>query len=680
MDLDSWEKGLISYFSNSRMPINALKVAENIVFDYNGVAKPRGSFVSSGIPDIDEGYLPLGCDMAFKRPNGTEGIINMFTNGTEAHIFTLKADKTGWKKHNIVFNSSDIPTFAQIANKVVIGNGSDRFSYYDIDTDEIIQFEIVDNPDIKPTVTGTGFTGANTMDYFYRITFNGIGGETQMSPAEKISVPALRENWGTGKYTTVGMNNTPDTDAKSWNIYVASVATGSGSPTDSEFLQLAEKIPITTTSYVDNGTAIALKLAPVENTTEGIKAWYFKNISGKLWALGVNDNESVVYWGGDTGYELYFGTANGADSYVIDNGGKEKPMAIDLGHDYGGTSCTNLFTRTMPRQGGLWEIYATTNSLYSGDETISVGTYQFKKREGNDGTDAPYSVIHENNNIYYLSMEGFKSTGVKPNITGIQSTDIISSAIRDKVLNLSRDDLKKCFTAYYDEAIYWTITYGGDKNNEIWVYDILHGGIWSIFKINADCILRWSSSENESPSLYIRQGTKLLKYNKTSHTHTDESGVFTSKISSGLIPFADDFLTWVHLLKIVWQLNSAKGEVMLSVNLHAKNGDIVKNKVLKLSDIAKNNTLGWGAINWLEEFNGGWSKISGWSKITNVQKLNTETQAKVSQKIRKNINYFSFTISCSKAQSYYELSHVGALYTYIGEGIEFLSQKGMYKI
>ena len=679
-DLDSWDKGLISYFSNSRMPKNALKQADNVVLDYNGVVKPRGSFDDSGIPDIEEGYEPLGCDTTFKRSNGSEGLINIFTDGTNGYVFTLNADKLGWKKHDLVFDGKVTPMFDQADNKVVIVNGEDKFTYYDIVTDKLVQFKRVEDPSVAPLAVGTGFTGTNTMDYYYKIAFNSVGGSTKMSPGKKISVPAIRENWTAAQHTTITMNNPVSTDAESWNIYIASVATGSGQPTDSEYLQLTEKIPITTTTFTDNGSTLSLRTAPVENSTEGVLAWYVKNISGRLWFLGAKDNKSVAYWGGDTGNELYVGTANGSDSFTVDNGGKERPMAIDLGRDNSGTTCINLLTATTAGQGAVWDVYATTNSVSAGEQTFSVGTYQFKKREGNDGTDAPYSVIHENNNIYYLSMEGFKSTGVKPNIAGIQSTDIVSSAIRDRVLNLNRNDLKKCFVAYYDESIYWTINYGGERNNEIWVYDILHGGVWSIFKIKADCILRWTSSENVSPSLYIRQGRKLLRYNKTSRTHTDYDGAFVSKISSGLIPFRDDFLTWVHLLKIVWQLNNAKGEIVLSLNVHSKNGAIIKNKVLKISDVNNNTIVGWGAIVNDDFFKGGWSNIKGFGHISKIYKNQIDTNAKVPQKVRKNINYYSFSITCSTPQSFYELSHVGALFTYVGEGVEFLSQKGMYKI
>ena len=677
-NLDSWDKGLISSFPASRMPETALGKMDNAVIKYDGVVSPRGGFFASGVPDIDEGYEPMGCDTVFKRDDGSEGLINMFTDGEFGYIFTLERDELSWKKHDLKYTTTDVPCFDQVAGSVIIATNKDKFSYFDIEKNEIVQFEFIEDPTDAPTVTGSGFSGTNTMDFFYRIAYNGVGGTTMMSPAKKISVPSVRENWSASQYATIKRTGTPPSGVKSWNIYLASVPTGSGNPTDEEYLQLKDGIPVDTDSFTDNGSTVVLQLAPVENSTEGVRLRYVKNISGRVWGIGTNSN--IVYWGGDIGHELYFGTAYGSDSYAVNKGGIETPMSISLGRDNSGTTCINLLTRTTAGQGAIWDVYATTNSVQMADNNIQVGTYQFKKREGNDGTDAPHSVIHENDNIYYLSMEGFKSTGVKPNITGIQATDIVSAAIKDRVLSLNRNELAKCFVAYYDECLFWAVNYGSKRNNEIWVYDILHGGVWSIFKIESDAILRWSRSDSESPSLYIRQGTKLLRYNPSSKTHTDSDVPFVSTVSSGLIPFKDDFLTWVHLLKVVWQLNNAKGKVTLTINMHAKNGDIINNKSLVISDTSKTRVLGWGAINGKPHFNGGWSRIEGWGDIIAIEDASAETNAKISQKIRKNVNYISFSISCDTAGSFYTLSRVGLLFTYIGEGIEFLSQKGLYKI
>ena len=65
-DLDNWKRGQISYFSNSRLQENALKIANNVIFDYDAIVRPRGGFDLSGIPDAPGGCTPLTCDFPFK--------------------------------------------------------------------------------------------------------------------------------------------------------------------------------------------------------------------------------------------------------------------------------------------------------------------------------------------------------------------------------------------------------------------------------------------------------------------------------------------------------------------------------------------------------------------------------------------------------------------------------------
>lgn len=682
-DLDNWKRGQVSYFSKSRMQEDALKTAYNVIFDYDAVVRPRGSFLPSRIPDLPEGLKPLCEDFAFKRADKSEGLIGVFTDGSVAKAYVLRADYSAWDALPYTFNPNLPISIDQIGGDVVMGNGVDKFTYYDISANQLKRLEKVDDPTTAPTATPTGFSGTAAFDYYYRVAFNGIGGSTKMSPHVKISSSTLRETWASARSVSININAlTLDPDATGWNAYVAMVSTGSGVPTEDEYFLIAEGLPVTQKTFSDNGSTKILENSPVENTTEGIKAHYFRNISGRLWAIG----DGIVYWGGDSkaGSSLYFGSANGSDSYAIDLEGAEQPMAITLGRDNAGTTCINLLTRTMAGQGAIWDVYATTNSVTANGQTYTTGTYQFKKREGNDGTDAPNSVIRANNNAYYLSMVGFKSTGVKPNISGIQSTDIISSAIRDRVLNLSDESLKYCYAAEYDEALYWTVAYGSQRNNEIWMYDILHGGIWSIWRIPADSIFRWASTEAESPSLYIRQGHKLLRYYKNSRSHSDAEGVFEAYIESGLIPFKKNKLEWVHILKAIWQLDQAIGNITLTMNVHSKNGEIIKTKDVPLNSTNTSNAVmgGWDALKPQagQASRGAWEH-RGWDEVLSMlDDFASPSNKKVDQKIRKNAAYVSFKLYSNSPDTYYELSQLSLLFTYIGVGVEFLSQKGVIKI
>lgn len=56
-DIDNWKRGLISYFSKARLQLDALKAAYDVIYDYDAIVRPRGSFNESGVPDLPEGCI-----------------------------------------------------------------------------------------------------------------------------------------------------------------------------------------------------------------------------------------------------------------------------------------------------------------------------------------------------------------------------------------------------------------------------------------------------------------------------------------------------------------------------------------------------------------------------------------------------------------------------------------------
>nr|DAW04694.1 MAG TPA: hypothetical protein [Caudoviricetes sp.] len=696
-DIDTFKKGVISSFAPIRTPDEALHEGTNIILIDNGIVRPRGSFLSADIPDIPDDFKmvdgptgkeyiyaerhSIGQEYVFKREDGSEGLINLFTSEfypEVATIITLERNKKTWKIHDEKLKNTGIASFAQIGGKVMIATGDDRTTYFDIEKNEIIKLSPISDPFTAPKATKQNFSGDGVNDYYYAVVFNGIAGSTKLSPSVKMGNLALRESWQGKKSITIDITDIKvNGDVKSWGVYITSVPKGAGGVVDSEFFKIADGLDMNQKTWVDNGnTPLSLTKAPVENTTGGIIANYYVNLSGKLWAIDAN--HSRVYWGGDSDHAIYFGTDHGAGDYKIDERGIERPAAITVGRDNAGTSCINILTSTVAGQGGIWDVYGVTNSITANGQTFSVGTYQFKRREGNDGTDAPGSVIRENNNVYYLSTSGFKSTGVKPNISGIQSTDIISSAINDRVLNLSRNNIHKCSAVSYDQCLFWSVAYGSNKNNEIWVYDILHGGVWTVWQYRNDCMFRWASNDSEAPSLYARIGKKLYKYYKNSYMHQDGGTPFKAVVKTGLIGLTSDKIFWAHLLKIIWQFNNYLGTINITVNLHTKNGDISKKKQLTINNNNNNNNNNtWNSTTY-EHF--GYNNFS-WNDINNkscVQVL--ADMIKISQKIRKNFNYISFAIETDTAGTSYELSCATLLYVPIGIGMEFLSQKDIIKI
>lgn len=668
LDLNNWKDGEVSSFYSARVPDSGLKVMQDALVEQNGTAGNRGSFLREGIDELP--YPLLGNMYVYKLSDNSENLICMLDDGTNGVVYTL--DGTGWVARNeYTFDNGYDACFVQSADKVVIFNGKDAFSYYDITNEEVARFAEIDDPASALTAVKSGLSGTS-FDIYYAFSYTGNGGETALSPAYTAEVSLLREAWTDSDYFTITRPAATDADAVYWNLYMVMVPNGSGTPTSSDYELLKEGIPVAETVIVDNGRlqAETIRLAPESNTTAGIIASYGTNINGRIWAL----QDHTVYWGGDTDYELTFGGPKGSGWHMIDQYGKEVPMAIQLGRDNSGTSCINLLTAGVAGQGSIYDIYYNTITI---GET-EVRGWEFKQREGNDGTNAPFSVIHANNNIYYLSLEGFKSTGVKPNIVGIQSTDIISNAIRDKVQLLTQSDLTNCYAAYYDEKIFWTVAYGSSTNNQIWVYDILHGGIWSRWNIAADAMFRWAKSGSSSAKLYIVKGKRLLYYQPNSVVHQDDNVTFESILESGNISFKQDSREWVYLLQVIFVLLRPMGLVHFSITAHTKKGDVTREDVVDFGSIK--NDIGWNAISPDAILIGAHN-----SKVHNdiygeIALQIAKEWIEVALRFRKMVQYFTWKVWVEDKNSSYMISQVVPEFASVGMGPDMLTRTDSIRV
>jgi len=662
LDLNSWKDGEVSSFYAARVPDSGLKTMQDAVIEQNGTASDRGSFLRDGIDELP--YDLLGNVYVYKLSDNSENLICMLDTGDTGVVYTL--DGTSWVAHDeVTFDNGYDACFVQSADKVVVFNGKDDFSYYDITDDKTARFAEVDDPEDPLTAVKTGLVGTDFTIY-YTFSYVGNGGETALSPAYSADVSLLREAWTTSDYFTITRPAATDADAVEWNLWMVMVPNGSGTPTWRDYELIKEGIPIAETVIVDNGRLAAdtVRLAPESNTTAGIVASYGTNINGRIWAL----QGHTVYWGGDTDYELTFGGAKGSGWHMIDQYGKELPQAIQLGRDNSGTSCINLLTAGVAGQGSIYDIYYNTITI--GD--TAVQGWEFKQREGNDGTNAPFSVIHANNNIYYLSLEGFKSTGVKPNIVGIQSTDIISNAIRDKVQLLTQSDLTNCYAAYWDEKILWTVAYGSDTNNQIWVYDILHGGVWTRWNVEANAMFRWAKAGTTSARLYIVKGKKLLYYQPNSVIHQDDETTFTTLLESGIIRVKPDGREWFYLLQVLFVLLRPIGIVNFSITAHTKRGDITKERLVDFGGIS--DSIGWNAITPDVTLDGTYNNRVYNEIYGTFGLVQSVDWMEVSFKFKKMAQYFTWKIWVEDKNSAFMLSQVVPEYVDIGMGPDMLTR------
>jgi len=262
-----------------------------------------------------------------------------------------------------------------------------------------------------------------------------------------------------GKITLTRPGTVP-AGAKYWNLYIAIAATG-GSITNSDMLQLATKLDLATTTFVDDGS-LSINLgavAPLANSTDGPKVNQGIIEDGNPILFGDVDNPDNIWIGGGGAYAMDFSISNGGYLAQPEKGTNfEVSAIIGFRNGLGQPSLTVLFNNTegLAKQSVLEQ------------QTITYGTQSFtvwgvhEQHYGAAGVAATDSAINYNGKLLFLSTDGFMSMNTQPLRQNVIATDPISiQAIDPYVRGIKNSAMKNVIGAGWDNKFMWLVPNAG---------------------------------------------------------------------------------------------------------------------------------------------------------------------------------------------------------------------------
>lgn len=190
--------------------------------------------------------------------------------------------------------------------------------------------------------------------------------------------------------------------------------------------------------------------------------------------VGDKDNPYYAWRGGDYSFELDFSPANGGGFSPVGNGSKEVPIYVGSFRDGKGTS--NVTVLSQGSNGHGLRFLLSPTSVTFGNSTFVV--WVVAEDSGKDGTDSPDGVINYQNSLWYPSRDGFKTTGTKPQLQNILSTDRVSNTIQPDISTLNNTSMSLANGIGYEGRLYWALPVGSSTNSQIWVLDLDRGGAW----------------------------------------------------------------------------------------------------------------------------------------------------------------------------------------------------------
>lgn len=661
----AWTSGTVTAFDDARTPLKGLRSSGNVLLYEDGTVGPRQSLTLYGpqptgtilgeVAEFTENVTP-----STTYPDGKKKwMISMQNVSGTTQVYIAKGEDTSWTAcSGKTYDNSAAAHFCQVAGgKVLVMNGVDNLSYLNISSSTIVPFTALSNPS-APTVTNNGSTNlttSTTLNIYYAITANSTVGETAGSGSVTQAINMDRDMWNPTTQS-LKVSWSAVTGAQSYNLYMAQSAPG-GTAT---LYLIKQNIDPNSTSFIDDGSLPqdTTRPLPLVNSTAGPKATRGTVINGRVFLVGDVDQPYYVRYGGDYGFELDFSPANGGGFTPVGNGTKELPVRVMPFRDGRGNAQITVLCQGTSGHGKRYLL--TPDSLTIGSTVLSF--FDVTEDNGQDGTDSPDGVILYADSLYYPSRDGFKTTGTRPQLQNILSTNRVSNTIQPDIKQLSSGAMGKCVGLAFEGRLYWALPVGSSTNSEMWVLDLDREGAWmKPLSVAADWL--WLYNDNTGTTHFCALvGNKIMEFSDVALT-ADNGTAFPTMGNSGQIYFSDDGREWGDLQKLIFVLERLQGSFSISISGKTEDEDLAV--VGSGSFTPTSLQAGWS------EPRAGWSNSSfgflrGWSEINTVPTVFNPATVEIPVEIEEEVQWYSYGWTTTDSGVNYRLADVIALYVPIG--------------
>lgn len=644
LSLRDWEKGTVTAFDDGRTPINGLRASGNVMLDQDSIVRPRPSLIRYGTQPTGtilgeifefvriESFVPVTYMLIMQNISGTTKPAYSKDGGAWTTINGKTYDNTA-KAH-----------FVQVDDKVIVMNGTDNLSYVDIPTLAAIPYVSLSTPG-APTPVKTGLA-ANTYTYYYKVTANSTVGETAASTAGSVQVSLQRDVWdATTNYVTISWSSVAS--AQSYNLYMGDVS--------GQEVLIASGI--NGLSFKDDGSAYPdiTRIAPVGDSTAGPKMTRGSVINGQLFLTGDKDFPRYVRYGGTGLSVLDLSPFNGGGYSEIGRGSKEFPVKVISFRDGRGNSVITVLCRGTNGSGKRYVMQP--DSITVADTIISF--FSVTEDNGQDGTDSPDAVILYKDSLWYPSKDGFKTTGTKPQLQNILSTNTVSETIINDIQNLSSQYMDKAVGLAHQGRLHFAVPNGSTTNNEMWVMDLNRKGAWmKPWSIAADWQMLYNDNVGTTHHIIHQNG---VVYELTKSAATSDDGVgFRTNITSGFLKFSEDGLDWAKVIDVTFVVLRPQGTLNFTVS--GKTEDASLETVGATSFTSSSDVAGWGEAGW----GGDPDQIFGWSDFGVVPLTYGDAQRYITIEVDEELQWLAWELNTDESGVEYSLADVIVRYVKIG--------------
>jgi len=625
---ESFSRGVITLVTESKIPKNALKEADNILLKEDGSPSPRWGV---GWYGTSPSSAALDGAAYFETSAGAVHIIAV-AGGT---IYRSINDGSTWTAcTGATLTAGFKCDFEQAASFLYIVNGENPIVRYD-GTTTLQTYTALTTPS-APTLTKTGL-GGTVYTYYYSVSAVNNVGFTAASTQGTITVDRYRDRWDTSNF--VKLTFPAVTGAVRYDIFVGNSATD-----PLVYLDSISANGVGTQEYTDQGSALENSnvIAPTDNTTTGPVVGRMSYVGSRLWATQDKTNKYRVWWTGSGQYIGYFSTSYDGGYIDLQKGSQFKPTEVADYRDGKGTPLATVWCSSKDGRGCVWQV-----SL----ETQTIGDFSFTspaayKLPGSRGTDAPDSVVNVLNDFMYYNSQAVYNLGSRAQYLNLLSTDESSANIRPSVKNVSPTASSKVTAIYYDAKVFFSVPYNSSDNNAVIVYDT-EKKAWlpRAFTIGFEKFFQYTDTSGSQHLLAWKPGdTRLSEI--SSAIRGDYGQPFTTSLTTGLIPVSKNRFEFMWVEEAEFELSQPTGKIIVELVGTERNKGFKTVKTKPVDFKYKLTNTGWSTFAW---------STTPWSDSSVVPEVYSESSAKRYFSVQRELNAYQFHITTSSIDSDYIL-------------------------
>nr|DAX29322.1 MAG TPA: hypothetical protein [Caudoviricetes sp.] len=629
--INNWRKGYNNFVDNVRRDNSSIDKALNLMLDQDGVVVKRW-----GTRDYGEklpGKVINGASRFARYDEATGRIEDWLICVADGLVYVSRNARNWRQATGDTMDKDREVSFLNIDEKVFMANGKDPLTFYDIKDGEVKNYEKITTPN-KPTAAVQGDLKTGEISQFYKITAVNDVGETKASEAVEIKVNKHRNTWTNerDKSEAIKLDWNKVEKANRYNIYY--------SDESGQEVWLDSTVANT---YTDNASKQAniAQPAPKDDTTGGPIVKTISYADNRIWGVGDPKHPYRVYYGGTGVQTTAFSPFYGGGWIDVNKGGAEFPTYLAGYRDGKGENSNVLFCGGND-EGSQYQISLQNQQVGS----LSYVLPGVARVIGSLGTSSARSVVEAKNNLFYASVNSFNTTGAKPEMLNVLSTDEITLAIRGDVRAIGSKNARKIATAYFENKLFWAVANGENENNEIWILDTEINSWMLPWKLPAKYFLKHTDEDGREHLLFLpSKETEAFGENQlvelSKKFNSDNGREFETHFATGIIAMDSSHMEWAKIKKAYFELLNASGNIAILIKGDMKNKGFSKIKEFKISSEAA--VSGWDGQLW-----DGFL----WDSAPTISKAITAETLKKVVKIQKKVNNVRVEIRASSRADY----------------------------